>query len=122
MTLTPARLADPAEAVLVARELAPRLAARAARYDAAGEFPGEDFADLRAAGLLGLMELASGAGATALVFNMHASVTGAMAQTPDDVVRALGVPDSYFEVRDRLLSDAVGGALFAVAMSDESVK
>jgi alkylation response protein AidB-like acyl-CoA dehydrogenase len=138
MTLIPARLADPSEAVLAARELAPRLAARAARYDKAGEFPDEDFADLRAAGLLGLMaparlggsgagfadyaavamELASGAGATALVFNMHASVTGAMAQTPDDVVRALGVPDSYFEVRDRLLTGAVGGALFAVAMSE----
>jgi alkylation response protein AidB-like acyl-CoA dehydrogenase len=141
MTGTPARLADPAEAVVAARELAPRLAARAARHDEAGAFPEEDFADLRAAGLLGLMaparlggsgagfadyaavamELAGGAGATALVFNMHASVTGAMAQTPDDVVRALGVPDSYFEVRDRLLSDAVGGALFAVAMSERGV-
>ena len=127
-----------ADAVAAARELAPRLAARAARYDEAGAFPEEDFADLRAAGLLGLMaparlgghgagfadyalvamELASGAGATALVFNMHASVTGAMAHTPDELVRALGVPDSYFEMRDRLLSEAVSGSLFAVAMSE----
>lgn len=127
-----------AEAVAAARELAPRLAARAAHYDQAGSFPEEDFADLRAAGLLGLMaptrlgghgagfadyaavamELASGAGATALVFNMHASVTGAMAQTPDDVARALGVPEQYFQMRDRLLSDAVAGSLFAVAMSE----
>jgi alkylation response protein AidB-like acyl-CoA dehydrogenase len=58
MTSTPARLADPTEAVLAARELAPRMAARAARYDQAGAFPDEDFADLRAAGLLGLLEAA----------------------------------------------------------------
>jgi len=102
-----------ADPVAAARELAPRLAARAAQYDRAGAFPEEDLADLRAAGLLGLMaparlgdhgagfaddaavamELASGAGATALMFNMHASVTGAMAQTPDDIVRAMGVPE-----------------------------
>jgi alkylation response protein AidB-like acyl-CoA dehydrogenase len=141
MTQTPTRLAGPAEAVVAARELAPRLAERAARHDESGAFPEADFDDIRAAGLLGLMaparlggcgagfadyaavamELASGAGATALVFNMHASVTGALAQTPDDVVRALGVPESYFEVRDRLLSDAVAGALYAVAMSERGV-
>jgi acyl-CoA dehydrogenase-like protein len=70
MTSTPARLANPGDAVMAARELA------------------------------------SGAGATALVFNMHASVTGAMAQTPDDVVRAEHVTqgrlDSLPTVRARL--------------------
>jgi alkylation response protein AidB-like acyl-CoA dehydrogenase len=67
------------------------------------------------------MELGAGAGATALVFNMHASVTGALAQTPDDVARALGVPESYFAMRDRALRRAAGGALFAVAMSERGV-
>jgi alkylation response protein AidB-like acyl-CoA dehydrogenase len=49
---------------------------------------------------------------------MHASVTGALAQTPDEVARALGVPESYFAMRDQALARAAGGALFAVAMSE----
>ncbi len=134
----PERLADPAAALAAARALAPRLAERAAEHDRAGTFPAVDFADLRAAGLLGLMvpprlggpgagfadyaevamALGAGAGATALVFNMHASVTGALAQTPDDVARALGVPESYFAMRDAALRRAADGALFAVAMSE----
>jgi len=137
----PAALADPAAATAAARALVPELAARAADHDAAGVFPAADFADLRTAGLLGLMvpprlggpgagfadyaevavELGAGAGATALVFNMHASVTGALAQTPDDVARAVGVPESYFAMRDRALSQAADGALFAVAMSERGV-
>ena len=137
----PTRLRDPAEAVAAARELAPHLSARAAQHDQHGAVPQADFDDIRAAGLLGLMapqrlggcgagfadyaavavELATGAGATALVFNMHASVTGALAQTPDEVATAFGAPDSYFKVRDRLLSDAVDGALYAVAMSERGV-
>ncbi len=132
------RLGDAAAALAAARALAPRLAERAADHDRAGAFPAADFDDLRAAGLLGLMvparlggpgagfadyaevamALGAGAGATALVFNMHASVTGALAQTPDDVARALGVPESYFAMRDAALRRAADGALFAVAMSE----
>lgn len=132
------RLTDPAAAVLAAEALLPGLAQRAVAHDAAGVFPAEDFARLRAAGLLGLMapsrlggpgagfadyaavamRLAAGNGATALVFNMHASVTGALAHTPDDLARALGVPETYFEMRDRVLRAAVEGALYAVAMSE----
>lgn len=124
-----------------ARELAPVLARRAPEYDEAGTFPQADFDDLRAAGLLGLMvptrlggagasfadyvdvaaALATGAGATALIFNMHASVTGALAHTPDDVARAMGAPPSYFVARDRVLADAAAGALYAVAMSERGV-
>jgi alkylation response protein AidB-like acyl-CoA dehydrogenase len=131
-------LADPTAALAAARDLAPVFAARAEEHDRAGVFPAADFADLRDAGLLGLMvpaglggpgasfadyaevamALAAGNGATALVFNMHASVTGAMAQTPDDVARALGVPESYFAARDRVLVAARDGALYAVAMSE----
>ncbi|MGY0233734.1 acyl-CoA dehydrogenase family protein [Longispora urticae] len=124
--------------VRTAERLARGFAPRAAQHDASGAFPAADFADLRAAGLLGLMvparlgglgagfaeyaavatELARGNGATALVFNMHASVTGALAHTPDSLVRALGAPESYFEARDRILAGAAGGALYAVAMSE----
>jgi alkylation response protein AidB-like acyl-CoA dehydrogenase len=134
----PAALTDPGAALTAARGLVPALAERAAAHDAAGTFPAADFDDLRAAGLLGLMvptrlggpgagftdyariamALGAGAGATALVYNMHASVTGALAGTPDDVARALGVPESYFAMRDEALRRAAAGALFAVAMSE----
>ncbi|SFQ72830.1 Acyl-CoA dehydrogenase [Amycolatopsis arida] len=129
---------DAARALVLARDLVPRLAGRAAAHDESGAFPAADFADLRAAGLLGLMvptrlggfgasfadyaavaaELARGAGATALIFNMHASVTGALAHTPDELVRAWGAPESFFATRDEALSAAAGGALYGVAMSE----
>jgi alkylation response protein AidB-like acyl-CoA dehydrogenase len=128
----------PDAALAAARGLSPRLARRAAEYDATGSFPAADFDDLRAAGLLGLMtparlggygasfadyavvatELASGSGSTALIFNMHASVTGALAHTPDELARQLGAPESFFAARDRVLAAAADGALYAVAMSE----
>jgi alkylation response protein AidB-like acyl-CoA dehydrogenase len=124
-----------------AARLVPRFAARAAQHDETGSFPADDFADLRAAGLFGLMvptrlggmgagfaeyatvayELARGNGATALVFNMHASVTGALAGVPDVMVEALGVPESFYAARDRVLSDAANGRWYAVAMSERGV-
>ncbi|MEU5844984.1 acyl-CoA dehydrogenase family protein [Saccharopolyspora shandongensis] len=129
---------SPAAAHEAVRDLVPRIAARAGHYDAEGAFPREDFADLRARRLLGLMvpvelggfgasfadyaavatELAGGAGSTALIFNMHASVTGALAHTPEELLRQLGAPESCFAARDRLLSAAADGALYSVAMSE----
>ncbi len=126
------------EAVEAARRLAPRLAGRAGGHDRDGSFPVDDFADLRAAGLFGLMvperlgglgatfagytevayELARGNGATALVFNMHASVTGALAGISPTMVRALGVPDGFFDSRDEILRGAAAGAFYGVAMSE----
>lgn len=131
-------LRDPAAAVAVAADIAEGFADRAAEYDRDGALPDADLAALRDAGLLGLMApprlggagagfaeyaavamaLARGNGATALIYNMHASVTGALAQTPDELARALGAPDEYFAARDRILSDAVAGARYAVAMSE----
>jgi alkylation response protein AidB-like acyl-CoA dehydrogenase len=125
---------------LVAR-MRPRIAKRAADYDRTGDFPAEDFADLRQAGLFGLFtpqrlgglglgypeyakvafELARANGATALVFNMHASVTGALAGIPDALIHALGVPEEFFAVRDEVLAQAARGALYAVAMSERGV-
>jgi alkylation response protein AidB-like acyl-CoA dehydrogenase len=129
------------DALSAARRLVPRFAARAAGYDRDGAFPVDDFADLRQAGLLGLMvparlggagvgfadyaavahELARGNGATALVFNMHASVTGALAGIPDALIEGLGVPESFLTARDRVLSAAAEGAWYAVAMSERGV-
>jgi alkylation response protein AidB-like acyl-CoA dehydrogenase len=121
-----------------ARRLRPRLAARAAGYDRDGAFPLDDFADLRQAGLFGLMvpaklggagagfaeyaavayELARGNGATALVFNMHASVTGALSSVTDELADALGLPPSALEARDEYLRAAAEGRWYAVAMSE----
>ena len=127
-----------ADCLASARSLRATLARRAADHDRAGVFPAADFDDLREAGLLGLMApsalggagagfaeyaevamaLAEGNGATALVFNMHCSIVGALASLPDEMARALGVPDSYFAMRDRVLSDAARGSFYAVAMSE----
>jgi alkylation response protein AidB-like acyl-CoA dehydrogenase len=129
------------DAFAAATRLVPRFAARAGGYDRDGGFPVDDFADLREAGLFGLMvparlgglgagfaeyaavahELARGNGATALVFNMHASVTGALAGVPDTLIEALGVPESFLEARDRVLAAAAQGAWYAVAMSERGV-
>lgn len=83
--------------VETAAELArTRFAARAGTYDAEAAFPYENYADLKAAGLLGLtvprawgglgadpltyvltlLEIAKGCSATALTFNMHCTVLG----------------------------------------------
>jgi alkylation response protein AidB-like acyl-CoA dehydrogenase len=135
-----ATLTDPRHALATAKELAPALAARAEEHDRAGIYPERDFDDLKAAGLMGLMSpqrlggagagfadyaevamaLAAGNGATALVFNMHSSITGALASTPEELARAMGVPDSFFEMRDRVLGEAAAGAFFAVAMSERA--
>ncbi len=125
---------------IVAR-LRPRFAERAAESDRTGAFPAADFADLREAGLFGLFvppglgglgrdyadyarvafELARGNGSTALVFNMHASVTGALAGIPEELARAMGVSDEFFASRDRILAAAAAGACYAVAMSERGV-
>jgi alkylation response protein AidB-like acyl-CoA dehydrogenase len=132
------QLLDPAAGVAAARGLVARLAGRAAGHDRDGDFPEADFEDIRTSGLLGLMvpetlggpgasfagyaavamALGEGNGATALVFNMHASVTGALARTPDALARALGAPDAYFAMRDRVLRGALAGKLYGVAMSE----
>jgi alkylation response protein AidB-like acyl-CoA dehydrogenase len=126
------------DALTAARRLAPRFAARAAEHDRDGTFPVADFADLRREGLFGLMvpaglggreasfteyaevagELARGNGATALVFNMHASVTGALGAVTEELAEALGVPEEALAARDRFLADAAAGSWYAVAMSE----
>ena len=126
------------QAVAAAKRLVPRLAGRAGEHDRTGKFPVDDFEDIRRAGLLGLMvpkrlggpgatfedyveiamTLAQGNGSTALIYNMHTSITGALAQTSDEIARMLGATDEYFAARDRFLTAAHDGALYGVAMSE----
>ena len=121
-----------------ATALADRFADRAAEHDEAASFPKQDFDDIRAEGFTGLMvpeelgglgagfedyvrvasTLALGSGSTALIFNMHASVTGGLASVPEEVARALGAGDAFFEARDRFLRAAADGALYGVAITE----
>ena len=120
------------------RDLVAGMRERASVTDSTGQFPTEDFARLRSAGLLGLLvperlggrgagfadyvdvahHLGRGNGSTGLIFNMHACVTGVLALTPDELVRRLGAGDAWFEHRDAVLRAAAAGSLYAVAMSE----
>ncbi|MBW3651422.1 MAG: acyl-CoA/acyl-ACP dehydrogenase [Actinobacteria bacterium] len=122
----------------LAEEVGAAWAPRAAEYDRTAAFPQADMDDLRSSGLLGLLvpdrlggmgagfedyvrvavRLARSSGASALLFNMHASVTGALARVPDDLVRALGAPQSFLATRDEVLERAVAGAMYGVAISE----
>jgi alkylation response protein AidB-like acyl-CoA dehydrogenase len=124
--------------VALARQCADLFAKRAASHDAEASFPSDDVADLREAGLLGLLvperlggmgagfeqytkvaaTLARGSGSSALVFNMHACVTGALAGVPDELARDLGAPDWFFDTRDQVLRRAAEGALYGVAITE----
>jgi alkylation response protein AidB-like acyl-CoA dehydrogenase len=121
-----------------AERLAGRFADRAAGYDETAAFPAEDLEDLRAEGFLGLMvpgrlggldasfedyvrvaaTLAAGSAATALIFNMHASVTGGLAHLPDEAVRAMGASESFLDLRDRILREAAEGSAYGVAITE----
>jgi alkylation response protein AidB-like acyl-CoA dehydrogenase len=121
-----------------AERLAERMAPRARGYDDAAAFPQRDVDELREEGLLGLMvptrlggmgagfedyvhvaaALAGGNASTALIFNMHAAVTGGLASITDEVATALGAGDRFFEARDRILRAAVDGAMYGVAITE----
>jgi alkylation response protein AidB-like acyl-CoA dehydrogenase len=124
-----------------AERLAERMAPRAGRYDEEAAFPERDVEELREEGLLGLMVparlggmgagfeeyvrvavvLAGGNASTALIFNMHAAVTGGLASIPDELARSLGAGDSFFEARDRILRAAADGAMYGVAITEPQV-
>jgi alkylation response protein AidB-like acyl-CoA dehydrogenase len=121
-----------------AERLARRFRDRAGRYDESAVFPTEDMEDLRAEGFLGLMvpgrlgglgagfeeyarvaaALAEGSASTALIFNMHASVTGALAQISDEMAASFGAAPSFARSRDEALRRARDGAAYGVAITE----
>jgi alkylation response protein AidB-like acyl-CoA dehydrogenase len=121
-----------------AERLAERMARRAGRYDEDASFPHQDVVELREEGFLGLMvparlggmgagfedyvrvaaALARGNPSTALIFNMHASVTGGLASISDELAGGLGAGDSFPAARDRILQAAVEGAMYGVAITE----
>ncbi len=121
-----------------AEQLAERMADRAVEYDRPAAFPKQDVDELREEGFLGLMVpprfgglgagfeeylkvasvFARGNASTALIFNMHASVTGGLALLSDELARALGATESFFNTRDAILRDAAEGAMYGVAITE----
>ncbi len=128
------------ELVEAARRLGrERFAPRAAGYDATATFPFENFADLRAAGFLGLTvpqrygglgadfesyclvsaELGRWCGATALTFSRHAGTRLGMGQRADDVPRAKADRESHERNRTGVFRRVIEeGAIFAQTFSE----
>src|SRR5262245_23791182 len=131
---------DQRRLVELVRELGQeRFAARAHRYDAEASFPFENYADLRAAGLLGLTvperhgglgadyrtyalvsaELGRWCGATALTFNMHACTmlwsSQMAADLPMSEAERAGHEHRCARIYKRVVED---GAIFAQPFSE----
>lgn len=127
--------------IALAESLGPRFAARADRYDREASFPHENYADLRAAGLLGLCvperygglgadlktyalisaTLGKYCGATALTFNMHICSTlwpGALADDLDMTPEQRAEHERHRAVHfGRVIRD---GAIYAQPFSEGS--
>ncbi|MEW6690237.1 MAG: acyl-CoA dehydrogenase family protein [Pseudomonadota bacterium] len=125
----------------LAESLGPGFAKRAAQYDREASFPHENYADLKAAGLLGLCvperfggkgadlrtyalvsaTLGKYCGATALTFNMHACSTlwpGALADALDMTTAEKAEHERYRAVHfGRVVED---GAIYAQPFSEGS--
>ena len=120
--------------------LAETFSARAREYDRNAAFPVENFADLRQAGMMGLMvprghgglgadfydytraagRLAQGDGSTAVAFNMHNIITGTLAEVDEQVlVGRLG--KAMGEFRDWVFAEAVAGKVFAASLTEPGV-
>jgi alkylation response protein AidB-like acyl-CoA dehydrogenase len=127
------------ELISLAESLGPSFAARADRYDREASFPFENYAELKAAGLLGLCvperyggrgadlrtyslvsaTLGKYCGATALTFNMHACSTlwpGALA---DDLEMTAPERDEHERRRSQHFARVVrDGAIYAQPFSE----
>jgi alkylation response protein AidB-like acyl-CoA dehydrogenase len=64
------------------------------------------------------MVLAQASPATALLFNMHVSVTGGLAGLTPEVAAALGADEHFADQREQALRRAADGAFHAVAISE----
>jgi alkylation response protein AidB-like acyl-CoA dehydrogenase len=121
------------ELVALARRLAvERFAPRAERYDREASFPFDDYADLRASGLLGLCvpakyggrgasyetyclvaeQLAQGNGSTALTFNMHCLTMLMMGDMADAMSMPAGARERHDRLRARKFREVVEDGAF----------
>src|SRR5215475_8654275 len=126
---------SPRHRVLIdlARRLArERFAPRAERHDREASFPFDDYADLRAAGLLGLCvpekyggrgasyetyclvaeQLAQGNGSTALTFNMHCLTMLMMGEMADAMSMSAAARQRHERLRSRKFREVVERGVF----------
>ncbi len=125
----------------LAESLGPAFAARAAKYDREASFPHENYADLRAAGFLGLCipeeqgglgadfktyslvsaTLGKYCGATALTFNMHACSTLWPGLLADDLKMTAEERAEHEERRKKHFEKIISeGAIYAQPFSEGS--
>lgn len=121
-------------------QLASSFAERAAKYDNEASFPVENYDDLKKAGMLGLMvpeshggmgadfyqytraagRLAQGCGSTAVSFNMHNIVMGALAEADLSTIGgSLGQRMKAFQ--DWAFGEAINNKVFAAALTEPNV-
>ena len=131
-------MADAAgELFITCDELAKKFTARARKNDSEASFPVENFADMRDAGLMGLMvpenhggigadfyqytraagRLAQGDGSTAVTFNMHNIITATLAEVDESaLVGRLGKRMADF--RSWVFAEAIAGKVFAASLTE----
>ncbi len=118
-------------------ELAEKFAARARKNDSEASFPVENYADMREAGLMGMMvpknhggmgadfyqytraagTLAQGDASTAVTFNMHNIITATLAEVDESVlVGRLGKLMADF--RSWVFAEAISGKVFATSLTE----
>jgi alkylation response protein AidB-like acyl-CoA dehydrogenase len=118
-------------------EVAEKFIARARKYDADAHFPVENYADMRKAGLMGLMvpenhggmgadffqytqaagRLAQRDGSTAVTFNMHNIIIATLAEVDEKaLVGRLGKLMADF--RSWVFAEALSGKVFAASLTE----
>lgn len=128
---------DTDELLATCGALAEKFSVRAPLNDEQAAFPTENFADLREAGLMGLMvpeshggiganfldytlaagRLAAGDGSTAVAFNMHNIVMATLAEL--DVTGITGRRgQTMIDFRDWAFGEATSGKLFAASLTE----
>ena len=121
-------------------ELAQKFSTRAARYDSEASFPTENYADMREAGLIGLMvpeshggigadflqytkaagRLAQGDASTAVTFNMHNIIMGTLAEVDESALTGRR-GQLMADFRNWAFAEAVAGKVFAASLSEPGI-
>ena len=130
------------EIVQACRELAQKFKPRAEKYDREGAFPKENYDDLKAAGMMGLLvpkefggmgadfltytkaieQLAIGDTSTALTFNMHNIAIGSLAELNISSLENTEGGETMIKFRDWMFKEAaVNNKVFASASSEAGV-
>lgn len=118
-------------------ELAGKFSARARKNDNDASFPVENYADMREAGLMGLMvpenhggmgadfyqytraagRLAQGDGSTAVTFNMHNIIMATLAEV-DESALVGSIGKRMAEFRSWVFAEAIAGKVFAASLTE----